>query len=156
MACLWNYFLRIIPLHWPPLWHSGQSSCQQIQSFGFDSRRYQTFREVVGLERGSPSLVSTIEELLRRKSSGSGLENHEYGRRDPWRWPCGTLYSQKLALTSPTSGGRLVAIVRSRTKATLHFSYELVWRRGFDPAPPHTILLYFHRTRESRYFITRI
>jgi hypothetical protein len=28
----------------------------------------------VGLERGPLSLVSTIEELLRRKSSGSGLE----------------------------------------------------------------------------------
>jgi hypothetical protein len=28
----------------------------------------------VGLERGPLSLVSTIEELLGRKSSGSGLE----------------------------------------------------------------------------------
>jgi hypothetical protein len=27
--------------------------------------------------------VSTIEELLERKSSGSGLENPDYGRRDP-------------------------------------------------------------------------
>jgi hypothetical protein len=30
----------------------------------------------------------------------------------------GTLYLQKFALTSPTSGGRLVGIVRSRIKAT--------------------------------------
>jgi hypothetical protein len=29
-----------------------------------------------------------------------------------------TLYPQKLALTSPTSGGRLVSIGRSRTQAT--------------------------------------
>jgi hypothetical protein len=35
----------------------------------------------VGLERGPLSLVSTIEELLERKSSGSGLESLEYGRR---------------------------------------------------------------------------
>jgi hypothetical protein len=35
----------------------------------------------VGLERGPLSLVITTEELLRRKSSGSGLENPEYGRR---------------------------------------------------------------------------
>jgi hypothetical protein len=28
------------------------------------------------------------------------------GRRDPLRWPRDTLYPQKLALTSPTSGGR--------------------------------------------------
>jgi hypothetical protein len=50
---------------------------------GFDSRRYQIFWEIVGLERGPISLVSTTEELLGRKSSGSGLENREYGRRDP-------------------------------------------------------------------------
>jgi hypothetical protein len=39
----------------------------------------------VGLERGPLSLASTIEELLRRKSSGSGLENRKYGHRDPSR-----------------------------------------------------------------------
>jgi hypothetical protein len=42
---------------------------------GFDSRRYQIFWEVVGLERGPLSLVRIIEELLKGKSSGSGLEN---------------------------------------------------------------------------------
>jgi hypothetical protein len=42
---------------------------------GFDSRRYQIFCMSVGLERGPPSLVSINEELLERKSSGSGLEN---------------------------------------------------------------------------------
>jgi hypothetical protein len=62
--------------------------------------------------------VSTIEQLLGRKSSGSGLENREYGRRDPSRWPRGTLYLQKLALTSPTSSGRLVGIISFRTQAT--------------------------------------
>jgi hypothetical protein len=36
------------------------------------------------------------------------------------------LYPQKLALTSPTGGGRSVGIVRSRTKAT-EFSLVLVW-----------------------------
>jgi hypothetical protein len=38
----------------------------------------------MGLERGSLSLVSTTQELLGRKSSGSGLENREYGSRDPY------------------------------------------------------------------------
>jgi hypothetical protein len=33
-------------------------------------------------QRGPLSLVSTIEELRGRKSSGSGLENREYGRKD--------------------------------------------------------------------------
>jgi hypothetical protein len=42
-------------------------------------------------------------------------------RGNPLRWPCNTLYPQKLALTSPKSGGRSVGIVRSRTKATEFF-----------------------------------
>jgi hypothetical protein len=58
--------------------------------------------------------VSTIEDLLERKNIGSGLESREYGRGDP----SGTLYPQKLALTSPTSGGLSVVIVRSRIQAT--------------------------------------
>jgi hypothetical protein len=39
----------------------------------------------MGLERGPHSLVSTIEELLERKSSGFGLETREYGCRDSSR-----------------------------------------------------------------------
>jgi hypothetical protein len=57
----------------------------QFQRSGFDSRRYQIFLEVVGVERGLLSLVSIIEEQLRRKSSGFGLENGEYGLSDPSR-----------------------------------------------------------------------
>jgi hypothetical protein len=51
----------------PPLWSSGQSSWLQIQKSGLDSRRYQIFWEIVGLERDPLSLVSTIEELLEKK-----------------------------------------------------------------------------------------
>jgi hypothetical protein len=58
----------------PPLWSSGQGSWLQIQRSGFDSRRYQMFWEVVGLERGPLSLVMIIEELVQG-NSGSGLEN---------------------------------------------------------------------------------
>jgi hypothetical protein len=67
----------------PPLWSSDQSSWLQIERSGFDSRHYQIFWEVMGLEWGPLSFVSTIEELLCRKSSGSSLENRDYGRRDP-------------------------------------------------------------------------
>jgi hypothetical protein len=35
---------------------------------------------------------------------------------DSLRWPRDTLYLQKLALTSPTVGGRSVGVVRLRTK----------------------------------------
>jgi hypothetical protein len=110
-----------------PLWSSGQSSWLQIQRSEFDSRRYQFFWGVVGLERGSLSLVSTIEELLGRKSSCSDLEIREYGRRDPSCWPHGTLYPQKLALSSPTSCGRSVGIVRLRTQAK-EFSFFYSFR----------------------------
>jgi hypothetical protein len=55
----------------------------QIRKSGFDSRHYQIFWEVVSLKRGSLSLVSTAEELLGRKSIGSGLEIREYDHRDP-------------------------------------------------------------------------
>jgi hypothetical protein len=37
----------------------------------------------VGLERGPLGLVRTTEELLGRKSSGSGLEGREYADRVP-------------------------------------------------------------------------
>jgi hypothetical protein len=71
---------------------------------GFDSRRCQIFWEVVGLELGPLSLVSTIEQLLGRKHSGSGLENLYYGRRGSaaltTRHPS---IRKNLALTSPTS-----------------------------------------------------
>jgi hypothetical protein len=50
----------------------------------------------VDLERGPLSLVSTIEELLGRNSSGFDLENREYGCRDPTRLPRNTLLSEKV------------------------------------------------------------
>jgi hypothetical protein len=55
----------------------------------------------------------------------SGLENREYCRRYPLRWPRNTLYPQKLALTSPTSGGRSVGIVRLRAKGTEWYMLSL-------------------------------
>jgi hypothetical protein len=86
---------------------------------GFDSRHYQIFWEVIGLERCTLSLVSSIETLLGRKSSGAGLESLEYCRRNQLRWPRDNLCPpKKLTPSSPTSGGRPVGIVRSRTKAT--------------------------------------
>jgi hypothetical protein len=65
-----------------PLWSSDQSSWLQIQRPGFNSRGYQTFWEVVSLERGSLSLVSTVEELLGSKSSVPGLESRGCSGKD--------------------------------------------------------------------------
>jgi hypothetical protein len=82
----------------------------------------------VDLERGPLSLVSTTEELLERKSSGSGLERREYSRRNSLCWPRSILYPQKLALTSPTSGCSSVGIVRLRTQATeLFLLVIIIW-----------------------------
>jgi hypothetical protein len=131
------------------LWSSGQSSCLQIQRSWFDSRRYQIFWEVVGLKRGSLSLVSTIEELLRRKSNGSDLENREYGRRILSRCPHGTLYSRNLTLTSPTSGGRSVGIFRSPTEAT---EFSLVCILPFTPRPLQMFSLQVFRLKFSVHF----
>jgi hypothetical protein len=39
--------------------------------------------KIVGLEQDPLSLASTTEELPEIKSSGSGLENRDYGRGDP-------------------------------------------------------------------------
>jgi hypothetical protein len=61
----------------------------------FDSQRYHSLSEVVGLEWGP--LVITIEEL-------------------PWGLFVLTTWHPVCA--SPTNGGRLVDIVRSQTKAT--------------------------------------
>jgi hypothetical protein len=47
----------------------------------------------------------------------SGLENRDYGHRDPSRSPRDTFQPKNLALSSPTSGGRSVGIFRSQTQA---------------------------------------
>jgi hypothetical protein len=75
----------------------------------------------VGLERGSLSLVTTTEELLERKNSGSCLENREYGHRDHHADHVASLYPQKFALISPTSGCHSVGIVRTWTQITDFF-----------------------------------
>jgi hypothetical protein len=105
---------------WPPLWSSGQRSWLQIRRSQVRSRALQE-KKSSGLERGPLSLVSTTEELLGRNSSGSGLESREYGSRVSSRWPP----AKKLELTSLTSGGSSVGIVRLRTEATESFLSSL-------------------------------
>jgi hypothetical protein len=105
----------------PPLWSIVQSSWLQIRRPGFDSRHYQK-KKVVDLERGSLSLVTTTEELLDRKVAAPvyKTENTAVGIRHADR--VAPFIRKKLAITSPTSGGRSVGIVRSRTQ-TMEFSF---------------------------------
>jgi hypothetical protein len=70
----------------------------------------------VFLEGGPLSLLSKIEELLGRKSSGSDLENREYGRRRSADYAT-SLYPRKFALTSATSSlGRYSSLATQATE----------------------------------------
>jgi hypothetical protein len=82
--------------------------------------------KAVGLERGPLSLVSTTEELLDRKVAAPvyTIENTAVGIRHADH--VAPSIRKKLAITSPTSGGRFVAIVRSRTQ-TMEFSLDVTF-----------------------------
>jgi hypothetical protein len=67
--------------------------------------------------------VRTTEELLEGKVAAAVYKTEINDRGNPLCWARDSLYPQKLALTSPTSGGRSVGIFRSRTKAT-EFSFR--------------------------------
>jgi hypothetical protein len=80
----------------------------------------------VGLERGPLSLVRSVEEKKKKKVAVPGLENRDLTAVGTHCTDHVTpLYPQKLALTSPTSGGRSVGIVRSPAKA-MEFSLVAV------------------------------
>jgi hypothetical protein len=80
----------------------------------------------MGLQRGPISLVSAIEELLERNSSGSFPENRNYCTGIRYACYATPLEQPKLELTSPTSGGCSVGIVRSWTKATELLNTEIL------------------------------
>jgi hypothetical protein len=77
----------------------------------------------VGLERGPLSLVSTTEELLDRKVAAPvyKIENTAVGIRHAYH--VASSIRKSWQSTSPTSGGRSVGVVRSRTQ-TMEFSFR--------------------------------
>jgi hypothetical protein len=82
-------------LHKPPLWSTGQSLATDPEvRVWFPS--LPDFLRSSGSGKGSTQPREYNEELLGRKSSGSDLENREYGHRDPSRWWRDTLYPQKV------------------------------------------------------------
>jgi hypothetical protein len=66
------------------------------------------------------------------------------GRGDSLRWQLDTLYLLKLSLTSATSGGRSVGIVRLRTKTTEFVSSSFTLR--FETVRSYQMLQNFCRT----------
>jgi hypothetical protein len=76
-------FTRTLSHTRPPLWSSGQSSWLQIQSYRFQFPALAVLLRSSMSGMGLLSLMSAIEELFGRKTSGSGLKILEYGRGDP-------------------------------------------------------------------------
>jgi hypothetical protein len=117
----------------PPLWSSGQSFWLQIQRYRVRFPALPDFlssSSVTGTGSTQPREVNWGATWI--KSSGSGPENRDYRKQrlTAVGIRCTDhvtpLYPQKLALTSPTGGGRCVGIVRSRTKATAFFFYYYI------------------------------
>jgi hypothetical protein len=117
-----NFVLDIVGLG-PPLWSSGQSFWLQIQRSRVRFQALPDFLRNSGSGTGSTQPREGNWRATWNKSSGFGLKTEIKDRGNPLRCPRDTLYPQKLALTSPISGGRSVGIVPSRTKAT-EFSHS--------------------------------
>jgi len=100
--------------------HSGQSFWLQIQRSRVRSPALPDFLSGNGSGTGStqPREVK-LRSYLNKKSSGSRFRKQRFTAVGTH---CANhmkpLYPQKLALTSPTGGGRSVGMVRLRTKAT--------------------------------------
>jgi hypothetical protein len=82
-----------------------------------------TIKKVVGLERGPLSLVSTTEDLFDRKVAAPVYKTENTAVRIHHADHVAPSIRKKLAITSPTSGGRSVGVVRSRTQ-TMEFSFS--------------------------------
>jgi hypothetical protein len=80
-------------------------------------------KKLVGLERGPLNLVSTTEELLDRRLEDPvyKTENTAVGIRHADH--VAPSIRKMLAITSPTSGGRSIGLVRSRTQTMEFFFY---------------------------------
>jgi hypothetical protein len=98
--------------------------------------------------------VRTTEELLEGKVAASVWKTKINDRENPLRWPHDTLYPQKQALTSPTSGDRSVGIVRSRTKAT-EFSLVFRWLAFRSRVRGSYTLDFILYSREQRTFLAK-
>jgi ribosomal protein L37E len=79
----------------PPLRSSGQSSWLQIRRPGLDSWHYQK-KKSSGSGTGSTQPREYNWGATWWKSGGSCLQNREYDRRDPSRWPRGNLHPKNV------------------------------------------------------------
>jgi hypothetical protein len=122
-----NYTIRIRIIHWQ-FCYSGRVQGSDLRSrvsdllTSLDKPNNEEIR-VVWLLSTDVEHLKHLRSYLNGKVAAPGLENRDYDRGDPLRWPRDTLYQLKLALTSPTGCGRSVGIVRLRTKTTEFSSF---------------------------------
>jgi hypothetical protein len=97
-------------------------------------------------ERGPLNLVSTIVELLgKKKFSGSGLENREYGRRDPSLWLNDTPLPPKVGpkfADNQRSLGRYSSLANSSHGVSYILDQSVsFWTRGRASLPGYFLLI---------------
>jgi hypothetical protein len=112
-GCHLSIFYNLLFYTCCSLYSSGQSSWLQIQRFGFDARRYQIFLRSSGSGTGSTQPREDNWGAITRKYRLRSRKSKLTTVGDSLSWPRDTLCLLKLALTSPTSGGRSVGIVRA-------------------------------------------
>jgi hypothetical protein len=78
---------------------------------------YSHFQLTYGTIMGKICLQS-CKSILQVLYQDPIIGNQENGSKDSPRWTRDTLYTQKLALTSPASGGRSVGIVMLQNQDT--------------------------------------
>jgi hypothetical protein len=103
----------------PPLWSNRQRFWLQFQRSRVRFPALPDFLRSTGSGTGPTQPVwGQLRSYLSEKVAAPVKKTEINGRGDSLRWPRNTLYQQRLALTSPTGGGRSVGIVRLRTTAT--------------------------------------
>jgi hypothetical protein len=124
--CWWAYWpalrgcnVRVCYLP-PPLWSSGQSFWLQIQRSRVRFPELPDFLSSSGSGTGStqPREVNRGATWITRNSGSRSRKQRLTSVGIRCADHVTPLYPQKLALTSPTGGGRSVSIVRSRIMAT--------------------------------------
>jgi hypothetical protein len=108
--------LFLILVSRPPLWSSGQSLWLQIQRsrVQFPALADYLRSGVSGTGSTQPREDNCVDTRMKKQRIRS-RKNEINDRGNSLRWPRITPYPQKLALTSPTCGGRSIGIVRLRT-----------------------------------------
>jgi hypothetical protein len=118
-------FNTVNPHYRLSLWSSGQSFWLQIQRSRVLFQALQDCLRSRGVWNGVHSASwGQLSSYLIEKGAAPVKKTEINGRGNSLRWPRNALYLQKLALTSLTSGGSSVGIVRLRAKAT-EFSFSL-------------------------------